>query len=334
MVLCPEAWESKLLPSLQCKFCYYRTLFVKLPPPIILFFPLFFIMQQININSIYFLGKAISLITNISLPDYPLNFLHEVYAARKTLFEITNAKPLVITSQLSSSQLLLGDLIELLDQYIEKDIKSRQAQSTTNAGQDGQRTAEIIPYFDFREARDIATTAYRLEVILTYELLELPVYLIASPKRAYDVKMLLRSPAQAFPLGLLECVPEAKQEIEEFVKALACDMPNSCAFNLMRIFERVARKLLKTLSTDSSSDNTDNLGKVINDLEKLLENHQLDAQKEKNKLTDILRSIKDNYRNPVMHPEVNIDMEQVYILLGIVNGAISLILELMRQTCV
>ena len=153
-----------------------------------------------------------------------------------------------------------------------------------------------------------------------------------TPKGGYDVDILTLAPKNAFPPNLLQKVPEAKYDITECAKALAFELPTACGFHLMRIFEAVLKKyyLITLTLQDSNLLEKNGRNKTIGTLiQELLDNSTPDKEKNNkiNAVIDILKSIKDNYRNPLIHLEINMKIQEVLVLFGVIYGAISLMLE-------
>ncbi len=275
-------------------------------------------MLRIDLTYIYDLLRSINLLTSLDYSFYP-NIEYE-----EIIPNIINAYRMLSPSiySLKSSYSCIQELKDLLEDYYKAYIDSEQEQD-----------AETKINYD--KLQRIANTALKLQFLLKSELAIQQVYLITT-KGAYDIEMLIYEPERVFPTTLLRKIPEIKYDITECAKALAFELPTACAFHLIRVFERVVRKYYikhcndKELASNSTLKET--LGQLIVKMRPSPEicTKNKDCKKnpkDKNNLLDILESIKDNYRNPILHPEIHMDMEEVLMLLGVINGAVSLMLK-------
>jgi len=269
-------------------------------------------MLRVDLTYIYDLLQSINLLTNLDHRFYP-NIEHETIIPNiLKAYHMLSPSIYIIRSSYDCIQ----QLKDLLEEYYKAYVDSEQNLET--------------PYIDNGKLQNIANTSLKLQFLLRSELAIQQVYLITT-KGAYDIEMLMYAPESAFSSTLLDKIPETKYDITECAKALAFELPTACAFHLMRVFERVVRKYCSTRKTEKVDNNSsETLGKIIADLRpanEICTKDQNCQKKAKSSLFDILESIKDNYRNPIMHPEINMNMEEVLVLFGVVNGAISLMLK-------
>lgn len=138
-----------------------------------------------------------------------------------------------------------------------------------------------------------------------------------TPKGAFRIDNLLLLPETAFPLHLIEKVPDVKYDVEQCTKSLAFELPTACAFHLMRIFEKVLISYAKKQDIELEEKKR-SIGNVID---------KITSQGKNNQVIDILKNIKNHYRNPLMHSEINVDIEEAIALLGVINGALNLLIK-------
>ena len=188
---------------------------------------------------------------------------------------------------------------KLLKEFFKKYfIQNQQVDNTTNIKADIQ---------------NIVFTAIDLEKSLKNELSIQPIYLVTA-KRGYDVNLLTSYPAVIFP-GLLEKFPDL--EYDSF--SLAFSLPSACIFHLMKILEFLAREYYRVVvPTKDLPERGQGLGLYLSNIPKNDNNKRLIA---------LLTSIKDNIRNPIIHPDIKIDIYEAIAILGSALEVIGLLLK-------
>jgi hypothetical protein len=246
----------------------------------------------ININNIYDLGKnlyLLSLLTGEQKKNELINLFH---------FTVNLLDNLMRTFELGSVYVNVQQLSNKLTSCIELE-------------------QDII---DTQTVQQINQAALELDFLLknnfNYQTTFMP-----TPKGAYRLDVLLHLPYCLFPKCLLEVLPNSEYDVIEFGKAFAFELPTSCAFNLMRIFEAVIIRYYNVVSK-VQEHTIKNIGGYIDALEKI------EYKDKDNGLIDILKSIKNTYRNPIIHPEVNMTMGDVIRLYGVVYAAIDLMFNI------
>lgn len=89
----------------------------------------------------------------------------------------------------------------------------------------------------------IKTKAEESKISITSSLSAQPAYAIRT-KYGYDTYALMYTPQDIFPNNLIEQIPGVKQDVLEFGKAFACEIPTSCGMLLCRIFEVTLKNLV------------------------------------------------------------------------------------------
>lgn len=85
----------------------------------------------------------------------------------------------------------------------------------------------------------------------------------------------------------------------------------------MRIFEKVLISYAEKQGIEFEEKKR-SIGNVID---------KIISQGQNNQVVDILQNIKNHYRNPLMHSEINVDIEEAIALLGVINGALNLLIK-------
>lgn len=143
-------------------------------------------------------------------------------------------------------------------------------------------------------------------------------YLVTN-KGAYDPNKLISAGETLFRNDLLEKVPDALTDVQELGRCLAFELATACGFHTMRLLETVLKSYWKAVSGGKPQPKNPNLGIYLVGLEKLDDCDEL--------AVSTLRSIKDLHRNPLIHPENNLSVEEAMNLVAIASSAISYMLE-------
>lgn len=161
------------------------------------------------------------------------------------------------------------------------------------------------------------------EAILQAELTTTALYFV-SPKGGYDTSCLVDDAKSLFPASLSSKVPECSADIIAAAKCIAFDLPTAAAFHLHRAHEAVLRKYWTVASGGRDHPDTKTMGSYLKELEKGNFSSEV--------LISYLKSIKDFHRNPIMHPDDNIEtMDQAIDLLSAIRCSIGYMLREMPE---
>lgn len=181
-----------------------------------------------------------------------------------------------------------------------------------NSGQD-----QIVTDFD---AWALKNEKNLFSQILFAELGTMPAYLV-SRKEGYDVEVLVEYGIRLFPPTLLLKVPEAEQDALQAGKALAFEVATGCGFHVFRVTESVLRRYWDTVSGNEPRPNLQTLGSFVGEMEK-----------RKIGDTKVIESIKQMarlHRNPIIHPEVILTVEEAIGIIGIARSIIGVMLTVL-----
>ena len=160
------------------------------------------------------------------------------------------------------------------------------------------------------------------QMIVKEELNVANLYLVLR-KRGYSTEALIESPSDIFPNDLLQHVPDAAHDVEQVGRCLAFEVPTAAAFHLNRINEAVLRRYFAAIAPKEEPPKSGNMGVYLSTLEELLKTMQKPSELQT--LIPLLRNIKDQYRNPIMHPDLSIgSIDQSFALLDLINTAVGL----------
>jgi hypothetical protein len=171
------------------------------------------------------------------------------------------------------------------------------------------KSAKVDAYHSYR----ITSTANRFQTILAAEMQTLDTY-HASQKALYSTQDLIERADIVFPEAIRTSVPaETVEEIRAAGRCLAFELPTACGFHIVRATEAVIREYYRSIVGTVPKVKARNWGSYI----KFLKQKGADS-----KITTVLEQVKDTYRNPIIHPEDVLEMEDAIILFGMAQGVI------------
>lgn len=168
------------------------------------------------------------------------------------------------------------------------------------------------------EAFEITSALTEFETVWNNELSIADAYFVTR-KAAYDTYALIANAETMFPPELLQKCPHAVADIREAGKCLAFELTTASGFHVLRATEAVLRRYWEVVSKDKPHPKQKNLGVYI---KKMQEAHIGNA-----KVVGVLTQIKDLHRNPLMHPEETLNLQEAISLFGICQSAISAMLN-------
>jgi len=202
----------------------------------------------------------------------------------------------------SSAISLRKSIVDLVNKYIE-----------------GNWDVEI----DDIDVQNIVSKTRDFESILAAELETIHTY-AATQKLAFDTRSLIDTAEHLLPLTVRSDVPpETIAELREAGRCLAFEVPTAAGFHVFRATEGVIRQYFKAVVGSLPEAKNRNWGAYIRTLEK----HGADQ-----KITGFLDHIRHVYRNPVIHPEERLAMEDAEILLSLCLSAIIQMVKAMQPS--
>jgi hypothetical protein len=267
-------------------------------------------MQRLNEFRLYELAIHLHPLT---LVDGELKYADVWYAwftARSELDSIFTERPLSVALPAASK------LYEAINQVVPTDFSEAVNKVPTDGAAD-----VVIP--SFRVFR-IAAAAKEFETILAAELQAMDTYLV-SQKGSYRTPDLIERAEIIFPELIRKSLPEtAISDIRQAGRCLALDTPTAAGFHILRAIESVMAVYYNKVLSKPMPTRMRNWGIYIKKLE---DSGHADA-----KITEFLKHIKNNYRNPITHPEVLLTSDEVEVLLGAATSAIrQMVLEIQRM---
>jgi hypothetical protein len=114
-------------------------------------------------------------------------------------------------------------------------------------------------------------------------------------------------------------VSNAVPDIREAGKCLAYELGTAAGFHALRAMEAVLRRYWEVVTEDKPHPGQRNIGVYIQKIEK---SGVGDA-----KVIAVLKQIKDLHRNPLMHPEETLSLQDAIGIFGIVQSAMGAMLK-------
>ena len=150
------------------------------------------------------------------------------------------------------------------------------------------------------------------------ELSILPAFLV-SEKEGYDLNTLTDKGYKLFPASLSQKCPNADEDMMAVGKTLAFELATACGFHIFRVTETVLKRYWDCVSKGQPHPSL----KTIGGYAKELESKNLGEKKTR----ETLKQLSKLHRNPVIHPDVTLTVEEVIGTLGIARSVISSMLN-------
>lgn len=158
------------------------------------------------------------------------------------------------------------------------------------------------------------------KLVFMSELSTLPAFLVL-PKEGYDVSLLVGSGTSLFPSSMLAKAPETYNDAMEAGKALAFELGTSCGFHVFRVTESILKRYWDEVSAGESRPKLETIGSYASELEK--------GKFGEAKVWESLRQMAKLHRNPLIHPEVILTVEEAIGIIGIARSVIAAMLRVL-----
>lgn len=159
----------------------------------------------------------------------------------------------------------------------------------------------------------------KFEAILLAELQNSPLYLVFS-KGGFDVVCLTDDGLALFPATFNAKVPEAAEDAAAGAKCIAFEVFTAAGFHFHRANEAVLRRYFDVVAGETNRPRSRNIGDYIKKMESLNVGDS--------RVLDVLKSIKDLHRNPLMHPDDRIETaDEALSLYAAIRAAIGYMLD-------
>ncbi len=252
-------------------------------------------MQRISLAWFSQLGAALHPLTIFSSvsgqPDFSMVDLYRVQTFLKSLSD-EKVWPL----DLRASRPIIREILSYIAVII--------------ASQDAKEQQKLLDSYKY----SIWASVNKLDTLLTGELSIQPVYHVW-PKRAYNVEALVGSGESIFSHAVQsELTHQEKYDVQQAGKCLAFEIPTAACFHILRCADSVLRRYYESMVGQSPKPKMRNWGTYISVLRK---------KGADEKIVSILLQVKDLHRNPVIHPETRMDIDEALSLIGIIESVVS-----------
>lgn len=178
------------------------------------------------------------------------------------------------------------------------------------------------PAHKVQDAWDVLWDAEKVQTLLDGELAVQSVYHIW-PKRAYDTNLLIEQATRIFSADIRKWLTQEEcYNVEQAGKCLAFEVPTAAAFHLMRAAESTIRRYYAIVIGKLPKPKARNWGVYINNLK---------AAGADQKIMFALEQVKELHRNPVIHPEAQVSLDEALSLLGLIDSVITAIYTDMKR---
>lgn len=169
----------------------------------------------------------------------------------------------------------------------------------------------------------LQTAVREFETILEDELAKAPVFLL-EVKGNLSIDKLLDGATKGYPPHVIKHLENpCLYEIDEAGFCLAFECPTASGFHILRAVEMTVKQYLKAIpGFVMPSLNRQTWGEYI----KLLKDNRASSA-----VADTLQAIKDNHRNPLMHPEDVLDLWQAASLFSLCQTMIEALIADMKK---
>lgn len=265
-------------------------------------------MKRLNTHSLYLLGQRISAITSL------------VHKEGMTVNDYNTFVPLVRAELALKSQVHSGFFSPSLKRSAGAVLRAIYALGIPDDNEPEKGT-EDVPVIQSFQISVLTQKAKDFETVLANELPGLATYSV-SPKGIFSTDDLITNAELQIPETYRAALGEkAKADIQQAGKCLAFELPTASAFHMWRAVESVMDSYYEALTNKSFADAgiTRNWGAYIKALQ---------TAKAQNKITVFLDHIREEYRNPISHPNEMLELDEAFALFG---PAISVIGQMLKE---
>lgn len=171
---------------------------------------------------------------------------------------------------------------------------------------------------DFYDVYSVTNALDKFETVLAAEMDTGTAFLVTK-KRGYDTTDLIFRAEVLFPPELPGKVPESLPEIREAGKCIAFEMGTAAGFHIMRATELVLRRYYDVVMEGDNRPKNDNLGGYLRAME---EKPAGDP-----KVIAAMKQITSLHRNPLMHPEDILTLDEAIGLMGMAQSVMVAMLD-------
>ncbi|MEO3997162.1 hypothetical protein [Mesorhizobium sp. CAU 1732] len=153
--------------------------------------------------------------------------------------------------------------------------------------------------------------------IFRSELATIPIFLVTQ-KGSFDPVLLVSDGVGLFPPEMITKAPETLADAREVGRALAYEMGTACGFHTFRIMESVLKRYWDAASMGKPRPKPQTIG--------VFASHMDSQNIGDERIYESLKQIGRLHRNPIIHPEVVLTVEEAFGTVGIARSVIGAML--------
>ena len=138
-------------------------------------------------------------------------------------------------------------------------------------------------------------------------------------KGSFDTLTLLDEPWRMYPEELWHKIPEARFDMIEAGKALCYELPTACGMHTFRLVESVLRRYYTEVTNGKPQPKVRNIAVYINAMRQ--------AKCGDEKILGVLDHLSKLHRNPLMHPDAALTLNEAISIVGIAHSAVTAMLQ-------
>lgn len=261
-------------------------------------------MFRISLAYFMRLGEEISRLRSRIVDGAQLSDVrHILWSARRTLSEVQSSG--ILRHAMNASYVPLNDLLGGINSVL---------------GSDQDDTDRTL---DFMDEFSVGDPLKRFYAVFSAEFEVADAYLVFQ-KRGYDTKSLLFTGESIFPEDLITKVPGTLEDVRAAGRCLAFELGTASGFHTLRALEAVLVAYWHKVIGGKDLPEPRNLGNTLN----CMTTQKVGDEK----IISALKQIKDLHRNPLMHPEVHLNMTEAISLVGMAQSCMRAMLAQIPET--
>ena len=258
-------------------------------------------MIKIDLPFVFRLGSEIDQLSKLPNDDVDLTEVwFELWGAQATIEVLTTNS--LYAPYLRSSARNAQVLLTTLKAHTEKSMEGTK-----------------VTHFDLWQ---IKNSYSEYKIALLAELGTMNSFFVTQ-KGGFDTTTLLNWGESLFPLDLASKVPEALFDAREAGKCLAYEVPTSAGFHIFRVTESVLRKYHTHVTGGAAPPKVRNIGVYLDSLRR--------ANAGDEKVRAVLKQMADLHRNPIIHPEAVLTMDEAMATAGIARSVVTAMLAVIPK---
>jgi hypothetical protein len=269
-------------------------------------------MQRINEYDFYALAASIHPLTELENSGTAyVDKWYLLYDARRNLEALSNLRPFHVCLNAS------WDLLAAINAIVPKEWKDALDKVST------EKALTPPPVIPAIQIYRVSSAATNFETVLAAEVATMDTYFV-SQKGSYKTQDLIDRAQIMFPENIRKDLPDRTiEDIKAAGRCFVLDCPTAAGFHILRGVESVLALYYQHVIGKPIPTLMRNWGVYIKKL------RRGGASK---KIVQMLQHIKDEYRNPTLHPEEMLNSDEVEVLLGICNSVIRMMILEMSST--